>query len=252
MRYLWDMYPLYQKSAGRVTRILFTFIAHYMRIWDRSSADRVDHYIANSSFISRRIQKFYKKKSHVIFPPVNVNEFDHTQKRDDFYFCLGQLTAYKKIDIAVEAFNQSGLPLIIIGEGEQLESLRKKANANITLLGRQSFEVVKDHLQHCKALVFPGVEDFGIVPVEAQAAGAPVIAYAKGGVFDTVIEGKTGLFFHDQSVESLIDAVNRVESGEYSFDVNELRKHAKKFSREEFKRKISAYLQELNLDIDHS
>ena len=159
-----------------------------------------------------------------------------------------QLTHYKKVDLAVEVFNQLDLPLVIIGEGELLGSLKKIANKNITLLGRQPFEVVKDHLERCKALIFPGVEDFGIVPLEAQAAGAPVIAYAKGGVLDTVIDNETGLLFHDQTIDGLMSAVKKMESKAVSFDVARLHQHTERFSRTEFKKNMMAFLQEIGMD----
>lgn len=242
MRYVWDMYHEYRSTAGRVVKALFPFIAHYLRMWDRLSADRVDHFIANSKFISSRIKKFYRRETEVIYPPVNTTEFSHEQVRGDFYLCLGQLVPYKKADMAVDAFNKMGLPLIVVGEGELYEALKARAGSNVTLMGRQPFPVIKDLLERCKGLIFPGVEDFGIVPVEAMAAGAPVIAYAKGGALETVIHGETGVHFHEQTVEALIAAVEHVESGEFVFSPSRLHEHAACFDKSVFKQKIKAFV----------
>ncbi len=245
MRYVWDMYHNYRASAGPLVRLLFPFVAHWLRMWDRLSADRVDHFVANSSFVSSRIRKFYRRESTVIFPPVNVNEFAHDRERGDFYLCLGQLVSYKRADLAVDAFNLLELPLVVVGEGELFEALKLRANPNVTLMGRQSFAVVKDLLERCRGLIFPGVEDFGIVPVEAMAAGAPVIAFGRGGVLDTVLDGKTGVLFNEQSIESLVLAVQRVESGEIKFTGSALHAHAESFDKAIFKRRIKEMIEGL-------
>ncbi|MFW0755446.1 glycosyltransferase [Pseudomonas sp. H11T01] len=242
MRYVWDMYHEYRATAGRFVRTIFPLVAHWLRIWDRLSADRVDHFIANSSFIASRIRKFYRRDSEVIFPPVNTSEFSQEQERGDFYLCLGQLVSYKKADLAVDAFNKLGLPLVVVGEGELYEALKARAGTNVTLMGRQPFPVIKDLLERCRGLIFPGVEDFGIVPVEAMAAGAPVIAFAKGGALETVIHGRTGIHFHEQSVDALITAVQQLESGEFVFSPSELHEHAAGFDKSVFKQKIKAFV----------
>ncbi len=238
MRYIWDMYHGYLSGTGRAVRLLFPFIAHWLRIWDRASADRVDYFISNSTYIKSRIRKYYRRDSEVIYPPVSTSKFSHTRPRRDFYLCLGQLTAYKRADLAVEAFNRLNLPLVVIGDGEILATLQKKASSNVRLLGRQPFSVVKDHLERCRGLVFPGVEDFGIVPVEAMAAGAPVVAYGRGGALDTVIDGVTGILFQEQTVDALVAAIERIESGECAFNPEVLRSHALKFDKSIFKDKI--------------
>lgn len=238
MRYVWDMYHDYLKGAGLFIKALFPLIAHWLRVWDRASADRVDFFIANSTFVASRIRKFYRRESEVLFPPVNVREFDHTRDREHFYLYLGQLVPYKRADLVLDAFNQLNLPLVIIGEGEQYEEIKSKAKPNIKVLGRQSFETVKEHLERCKALVFPGLEDFGIVPVEAMAAGAPVIAYKKGGVLDTVVDGKTGVFFDEQTVDALKNAVQKVEKSEVLFDAQVLKTHADQFEKAIFQQKL--------------
>lgn len=242
MRYVWDMYPTYLRSTRGLVRWLYPWIAHYLRIWDRLSADRVDYFVANSKFVAGRIAKFYRRSSEVIHPPVNVDAFSAHEPRDDFYLCLGQLVPYKRVDLAVQAFNELGLPLVVIGEGEQAAELKRIARGNVRLMGRQPFEVVKDHLQRCRALIFPGVEDFGIVPVEAMAAGAPVIAYAKGGALETVVDGETGLLFREQSADSIKQAVLRVESGELSFEPSTLAAHARRFDQAVFKEKMRAFI----------
>lgn len=243
MRYVWDMYHAYLSKAGFLIRTLYPLIAHWLRVWDRSSADRVDYFIANSSYVSARIRKFYRRDSEVIFPPVNTGEFIHTRARGDFYLCLGQLVGYKRADLAVDAFNQLGMPLVVIGEGELYEELRMRASPSVQLLGRQPFSVVKDHLERCKALIFPGLEDFGIVPVEAMASGAPVIAYGRGGALDTVIDGKTGVLFKEQTVGALVAAVQSIESGTYTFDIDDLRSHALKFDKSIFLKKIEQVIE---------
>lgn len=242
MRYIWDMYYEYRAGAGRIIKILFPFIAHYLRMWDRLSADRVDHFIANSKFITTRINKFYRRDAEIIYPPVNTTEFSHMQERGDFYLYLGQLVPYKKADLAVEAFNKLGLPLVVVGEGELFEALKSQAGDNVTLMGRQPFPIIKDLLERCRGLIFPGVEDFGIVPVEAMAAGAPVIAYAKGGALETVINGQTGVHFYEQSVDALIDAVQQVESGKLIFSPAQLHEYATDFDKAVFKRKFKAFV----------
>ncbi|MCW8354473.1 glycosyltransferase [Marinomonas pontica] len=182
MRYAWDMYYDYKKRYGWLKRLLMIPLLHYIRRWDQVSSMSVSHFVANSHFVAGRIKSFYHRESTVIHPPVDFTEFSlSNSESDDYYLMLGQLVPYKKADMAVRAFNSSGKKLKIIGQGEQLEELRQLANDNVEVLGRLPFGEIKDLLAHCKALIFPGVEDFGIVPLEAMACGRPVIAYRKGG-----------------------------------------------------------------------
>jgi glycosyltransferase involved in cell wall biosynthesis len=243
MRYVWDMYHDYRNSAGRVIRALFPLVAHYLRLWDRASSDRVDVFVANSAFVASRIRKTYRRDAVVVHPPVDVCAFDPDQPRGDHYLVLGQLVRYKRCELAVQAFNELGLPLTVIGEGEQMAELQRLARPNVRLIGRQPFEVIREQLQTCRALVFPGVEDFGIVPVEAMAAGAPVLAYARGGVRETVRDGVTGLLFDEQSVAALQAAVRRIESGAVHFDAKALHRHATSFDRDRFMREMDALIQ---------
>lgn len=249
MRYLWDMYHEYLAKAGRVVHTLFPLFAHWLRVWDRASADRVDIFVANSTFVRTRIMKYYRRAAEVVFPPVNTHEFSHDRPREGFYLYLGQLVQYKRADLAVDAFNRLNLPLVVIGEGEMLEELKAQGRANVRFLGRQPFLIVKDHLERCKGLIFPGVEDFGIVPVEAMAAGAPVIAYGRGGALDTVVDGVTGVFFHEQTTEALMAAVQRVECGELPFSASNLRQHALAFNKSVFKEKMRSLINRHLADI---
>ena len=237
MRYAWDMYHDYKQNAGWLKRKLMTPLMHYIRRWDQLSGQQVTHYIANSNFVAKRIASYYGKQAEVIHPPVSVDDFEVSDQSDDYYLMLGQLVSYKKADMAVRAFNQSGKKLIIIGEGEQLHELKKIAGANIQLLGRQPFGKIKEHLSKCKALVFPGVEDFGIVPLEAMASGKPIIAYAKGGALETVVNGTTGVYFYEQTEVSLNAAIEQFET-QLSFDPQQIRLHAETFSKQIFKQNM--------------
>lgn len=241
MRYVWDMYHDYLENAGRFTRLLMPPLIHYLRMWDLASVARVDHFVANSAFVAKRIEKHYRRDAVVINPPVSVEDFFISDLTDDFYLMVGQLVRYKRADLAVEAFNQSGRRLVVIGDGEHLENIKKSAGTNVTVMGRQPLAVIREHYSKCKALIFPGVEDFGIVPLEAMASGRPVIAYRKGGALETVVEHQTGLFFNEQTVESLNDAVARFESIYSVFDPKAIRRHAGSFDKESFKRKFQNF-----------
>jgi glycosyltransferase involved in cell wall biosynthesis len=245
MRYIWDMYGDYLKNASLPVRLLFPVLAHYLRIWDRHTAAGVDHFIANSNFIAKRINKYYRREAVVIHPPVAIEDFFIADQIEDYYLLFGQLVKYKRADLAIEAFNRLGKPLIVIGEGEMLPQLKRMANANIRFLGKQPFEQVRHYLAHCKALIFPGQEDFGIVPVEAMASGRPVIAYAAGGVMETVLEGKTGLLFDEQTPESLIKAIQKFEKQQLHFSPAAIREHSKQFNSENFKCKFNEFLKSI-------
>lgn len=242
MRYLWDLYPDYLAGAGWLKRRLMPWPMHRLRQWDRLAADRVDHFIAISRFVARRIEKYYRRSAAVIHPPVATERWriDPAPRRETFYLIAGQLVAYKRVDLAVEACNRLRRPLVIIGEGEELPRLRRLAGPTVELLGRQPDLVLRDHYARCRALLFPGVEDFGLVPVEAMAAGAPVIALRAGGALETVIENETGLFFDQPTVESLVQAIVSFEQHATFFSREHLWQHARRFDTEVFAERMTA------------
>ncbi len=244
MRYAWNMYHYYLPEK-KLARIFISLLMNYIRIWDRLAADRVDYFISNSQNVARRIEKYYRRKSEVIYPPVNTDFYTpsaHPGGVDDYYLAVSRLVAYKRVDIAVAAFNQLGLNLKIIGTGPELKSLKKGAKANIEFLGNLSDEEVRGYYRRCKALIFPGKEDFGLTPVEAQSCGRPVIAYAKGGALETVIDGVTGVFFYRQDKEALIEKVDWFVKHSADFDSEHIREHAVKFTETVFKKEILDYV----------
>lgn len=244
MRYAWERRDDYIQGMGKLKRRLIKILLHYMRIWDVASSSRVDYFIANSTAVQKRIKKHYKRDSVVINPPVRCKMFDISETDGDYYFVVSRLVAYKRFDLAVQACSELGKKLIVIGDGPEMEKLQKLANENILFLGKQPDEVVKKYMSECKALLFPGEEDFGIVPVEAQACGRPVIAYGKGGVLDTVIDGKTGLLFEEQTVQDLKKTIREFET--IQFNKQEIRKHALQFDEEVFQAKIKKYIEEVS------
>jgi len=259
MRYLWDMAHEYQDGAGPFMRLMIPVAAHYLRLWDYASAARVDTFVANSQNVAQRIRKTYRRDATIIHPPVDVERFRPDRPRENFYLTVSQLVSYKRVEVIVEAFSRLHLPLVIIGDGTELAKLKRHATPNVRFLGWQPDEVVRDHLERCKAFVFAANEDFGIVPVEAQAAGAPVIAFGRGGVTETVIPGQTGLFFMDQTAESLMQALLEFEAGALAADPSRLRSRAMEFSHDRFVDEFRSFLERqwrahlsthLNIDSD--
>jgi len=246
IRYAWDLYHQYLKESNlnRGFKGLFAkYFLHKIRIWDVVSSSRVDYFIANSKYIAKRIKKIYRKDSVVIYPPVDVDKFDLNENKENFYLTVSRLVPYKKVDLIVEAFNKMpDKKLIVIGDGPDIDKIKSKANKNIEILGYQSFEVLKKYMETAKAFVFAAEEDFGILPIEAQACGTPVIAYRKGGVLETVIDGKTGIFFDEQNVTNIIKAVNYFEEIEDKFNLKDIRNNALKFSKEKFKKKLTNFI----------
>ncbi len=235
MRYVWDMYHMYNKRKNPVIRFLSALITHSLKIWDVTTAARVDQFVANSHFVARRINRYYHRSSIILSPPVDTTLFEVAEQHDNYYLWLGRLVHYKRPDIAVNAFNQNGKRLIIIGAGEEFEGLKSYAQPNIELLGYQSFEVIKKYLSRCRALIFPGIEDAGIIPMEAMASGRPVIGFDKGGVQTTIIDGLSGVLFQDQSPAGLVKAIERFEAMEDHFDSAKITAHVVQFDRENFK-----------------
>ncbi len=245
IRYAWDLQQQYLQGAklNRGLRAGLTqLVLHYLRLWDVASANRVDHFIANSRYVARRIHKTYRRSAKVIYPPVAIDRFSPHAQRDDFYFVLSRFVPYKRVDLIVEAFTRLGLPLVVVGDGAERHHLQSIAGKNITFLRHQPEAVVVDLMQRCKAFVYAAAEDFGIAIVEAQAAGAPVIAYGKGGATESIIPGKTGLLFSEQTVENLIDAVKAFETGSIRFSQAEIRQNAERFAPERFQQELSMYI----------
>ena len=246
MRYAWSLYHQYLNQAN-LTRGLNSWLAriilHYVRLWDYHAAQRVDHFIANSAWTASNVWRAYRREADVIYPPVSVDDFEPASQKSDYYITISRLVPYKRINIIVEAFNHLGLPLMVIGDGPDLKRLKRIANPNINFLGWQSQSDLKDKLSRAKAFVYTAVEDFGITPVEAQAAGCPVIAYGKGGVRETVVEGRTGLFFHEQTSESLIEAIQNFEGDPNRFEISVLRKNAERFNKARFQQELSTYIE---------
>ncbi len=244
MRYAWDKQEDYIKDMNIIKKLVLKVFLWFMRKWDVRSAKKVDYFIANSTAVRERIKKCYNRESTVINPPVRCNLFNISNTDGDYYFIVSRFVPYKRFDLAVQACSKLGRKLIIIGDGPERKNLEKLANENVTFLGKQPDEVVKKYMEECKALLFPGEEDFGITPVEAMACGRPVIAYGKGGVLDTVIDKKTGLLFKEQTVESLKQAI--LEFEKMKFDKTEIRKHALEFNEESFREKIKSFIEEKN------
>jgi len=246
MRYIWNMYFDYleNEKLGLFKRNFIRMYFNYLRLWDVTSSFRVDYFVCNSHNVRKRILKYYKRDSTVIYPPVDVDDFKFYPKKQDYYLIVSQLVSYKRIDLAIKAFNKIGKELIIIGEGPEFKRLRKIAGPNIKFIGWQSGNSLSEYYADAKAFIFPGEEDFGITAVEAQASGTPVIGYGKGGLLETVIDRETGLFFYRQDIEDLIEAVESFESGSIKFDSYKIRENSLKFSRKNFEKALKEFVEE--------
>lgn len=243
MRYAWEFYYDYVRDMNPVKRLVVGYFMHHIRMWDRLAADRVDYFIANSNYIKKRIEKYYRRNSEVIFPPVNTHLY-RLEKKEDFYLIVSRFVPYKRVDLAVEAFSKLGLPLIVIGTGSEEKKIKALAKDNIKFLGRLSDEEIVSYYARAKAFIFPGEEDFGLTPIEAQASGTPVIAYGRGGVLDTVKDGKSGVLFREQTVESLLQAVQYFEKNGVSWNAKQIKENSEQFSVQNFKDKLKSYIEE--------
>lgn len=245
IRYAWDLQHQYLQEANLTRGIkgwMAKVILHYMRLWDYRTANGVDHFIANSKFIARRIKKVYGREAAVVYPPVDIEAYELCEKKEDFYLTASRMVPYKKVNLIVEAFNEMpDKKLLVIGDGPEYGRIKEIAKSNITLMGYQPFVVLKEKMQKAKAFVFAAEEDFGITPVEAQACGTPVIAYGKGGVLEIIVEEsymtsktRTGIFFEEQTVQSIQEAVARFEQNIAMFDFKVCRMNAERFSKRHF------------------
>jgi glycosyltransferase involved in cell wall biosynthesis len=253
MRYIWDIQPHYLETAGLAGRLYLRWVSHLLRMWDRTSANGVDYFVANSDFVARRIAKVYRRESVTIYPPVNVDLFEPAPSRGEHFVLAGQLVHYKRADLAVEAFNRLGLPLHVVGSGPMLKRLKRTARPNVSFVDGADPEVFRRELATSRALVFPGEEDFGIIPVEAQASGVPVIAFGKGGARETVrglVPGETpladgqytGVFFLEQTPEALAQAVGSFSELEHIFRPGHCRDNALPFSASVFRERFGGFV----------
>lgn len=245
IRYAWDLYHQYLIDAEinkNLKSLYARYVLHRIRNWDIITTNRVDYFIANSNYISNRIKKIYNRDSKVIYPPVDVNSFSLETNKDDYYFTASRMVPYKKIQLIVEAFNlMPQKKLVVAGDGPEFKKVQRIANSNIELLGFVERNKLIEYLKKAKAFVFAAEEDFGIVPVEAQACGTPVIAYGKGGVKETVVPNITGVFFHKQEIDSIVKSIKDFES--IDFDYNKIRQHSLKFSIERFENEIKTFIE---------
>lgn len=251
MRYVWELFEEYFSvdRVGRFKRLLISFFANYLRMWDVASANRVDDFLANSHHVRRRIHKYYRRDATVIHPPVDTARFS-IGKPEDYYLCVTALAPYKRIELAVRACAQLGRKLKVVGTGQDAERLKPLAGDWVEFLGWQDDAAVTELYRGCRAFMFPGEEDFGITPVEAQASGRPVIAYGRGGALETVRgladdqDNPTGVFFERQTVDDVIAAIKRLEDNDDRFVPEKIREHALTFDRSVFRDKIKRHVED--------
>jgi len=243
MRWCWNYEEYVEREhLGRLPRSILPFFISGLRVWDQTSSLRVDYFIANSPVVADRIRKYYRRDAVVIPPPVEVSRFtfDSTTRTGDYFLIVSRFMPYKRIDLAIEACNLLQLPLVIIGSGRDENRLKRLAGPSIRFTGRLSDEEVLHYYAHCRALILPGEEDFGITPLEAQASGRPVIAYAAGGALASVIDNVTGTFFHKQTVESLMEVLASFD--EQRYDPQTIYNHALEFDQPRFRRRIQQFI----------
>lgn len=247
MRYVWEMYDEYfgKGRAGPATRAAMSFFAPRLRAWDVRTTSRVHHFVANSCNVAKRIECHYNRSADVLHAPVDTSLFQLSERDDGYYLIVSALVPYKRLDLAIKVFNRLGERLLIVGKGPELTRLSAQASRNIEFLGWQSDEALAELYARCRALIFPGAEDFGIVPLEAMASGKPVVAYGGGGALESVVEGSahpTGVFFYEQTLESLTEALKKLKR--VRFDPKSIRAHAEEFDRSTFKSKLRQYIDE--------
>ncbi len=241
-RYLWTDTHEYiaDLKYNKLIKVMLPRLIHHLRLWDKMSVDRVDHFIANSNTVQKRIQKYYRRESDIMYPPADVADFSVSNSVGDYFVSGGRMVPYKRFDILVQAFNRLGWPLKLFGSGPELEALKKVAKPNIEFLGRVSDEEKATLLSEARAFLHPQVEDLGITPIESMARGTPVIAYGVGGATETVIPGKTGVFFYEQTWESLLDTLLRFDP--HAWDREAICAYAQKYAKEQFKERIAQYV----------
>lgn len=246
MRYAWDDWHTYieEYTSSKLLQAIAKRKMHGIRMWDKISADRVDYFIANSSTTKSRIQKYYRRPSTVIYPMINHKSYKIAPESKNYYLAVGRLIPYKKFDLTIEAFNKLGLPLKIVGTGIHEKELKESANSNIEFLGHVSDKELKKLYSECEALIFPQLEDFGITPLEAMASGKPVIAYKAGGALDTIVDMETGVFFEEQTAESLSQAVEKFIEFKKSFNPSKISSHAQNFDTKNFQKKLINFINE--------
>lgn len=252
MRYAWDLREQYLKESGLnrgIKGALARMMLERIRRWDLRTASGVDHFVANSNYIKERIKRAYGRDADVIYPPVDTERFQLQKEKEGYYLTISRMVPYKKMDLIVEAFSEMGLPLVVIGDGPDFNKVKQKAGPNVRLLGFQDGDTIKEYMQKARAFVFAAEEDFGLVPVEAQACGTPVIAYGRGGATETVIplgggmEPPTGVFFYEQTTASLIGAVRTFEANEPAFSPLDIRKNSERFSVERFRKEFKEFVE---------
>ncbi|MFA6193883.1 MAG: glycosyltransferase [Parcubacteria group bacterium] len=261
MRYAWDWNEKYlgEQGLGKGRKIFARMLLNYVRMWDKAAADRPDFFIANSRSTQTRIEKYYRRESEVVYPPVDVENSSGLPRsqsslamtdKNDYFLIVSRLSPYKKVEVAIEAMNKLDLPLIVIGEGDPkyVKYLKSIAGLKTKFLGWKSDENTKKYFASCRAFLFPGEDDFGIAPVEAMSFGRPVIALRRGGAMETVIEGETGEFFDEPMIEVLADAVRRFQENEKNYDPAKIRAQAEKFSKEKFVENIERVIEKMMED----
>ena len=242
IRYVWDLYYEYMEGAGFLKRLVFKHSVSKLRLIDYASAQRVDYFIANSYNIANRIRKFYRREADVIYPGCPINKYAVKDNIGDYYLVVSRFVYYKRIDLAIEACNKLKKKLIIVGKGGEENNLKKIAGETIEFKGFCSDDELAQIYLNAKAFLFPGDEDFGITPVEAQSAGLPVLAYGRGGALETVLDGKTGLFFSEQTADSLAACIEKFENEGVEYSKTEIREHSLKFSEERFLKEFKDYV----------